>query len=169
MLKVFSIPGQGTTFKVLLPAGAAVRKDAAAAVAHSALPGQGMVLVIDVERIVRKMAANSLERYGYTVVTAEDGREGLERFRELHPRLKLVLLDMTMPVMSGEEALQKMRLINPRIPVVMSSGHNEAEAIGRFAGKGIAGFLQKPYRAAALGEKVRRILREAEELSTKLH
>jgi len=69
--------------------------------------------------------------------------------------------------MSGEEALQEMRLIDARIPVVLSSGYSEVEAIGRFAGKGIAGFLQKPYTLTSLGEKVRKILREAEETATK--
>jgi CheY-like chemotaxis protein len=125
-----------------------------------------MVLVVDDEPIVRKMATHSLERYGYTVVTAEDGREGVERFRELHSQLRVVILDMTMPVMNGEEALQKMRLINPRLPVVLSSGYNEVEAIRKFAGKGLAGFLQKPYTAAALAEKIHTILREAQDLAT---
>jgi PAS domain S-box-containing protein len=167
VLKVFSSPGQGTTFKVLLPVSAAVGTKPAAAIAVSESSGHGTVLVVDDEPVVRKMAAHGLERFGYTVITAEDGREGLERFRELHSRLTLVILDMTMPVMSGEEALQEMRLIDARIPVVLSSGYSEVEAIGRFAGKGIAGFLQKPYTLTSLGEKVRKILREAEETATK--
>jgi CheY-like chemotaxis protein len=166
VLKVFSIPEQGTTFKVLLPAGTALRRQPVAMGVPSRLTGQGTVLVVDDEPVVRKLAANSLQRYGYTVITAENGREGLERFRELLPQLRLVLLDMTMPVMSGEEALENMRQINSRIPIVMSSGYNEVEAVARFAGKGISGFLQKPYTAATLGEKVRKVLREAEEVAT---
>jgi CheY-like chemotaxis protein len=130
------------------------------------LTGQGTVLVVDDEPVVRKIAANSLQRYGYTVMTAENGREGLERFRELLPQLRLVILDMTMPVMSGEEALEKMLQIDSRIPIVMSSGYNELEAMSRFAGKGVAGFLQKPYTIATLGEKVRKVLREAEDVVT---
>ncbi|MCU1273315.1 MAG: Chemotaxis protein methyltransferase CheR, partial [Bryobacterales bacterium] len=165
-LKVFSSPGQGTTFKVLLPVGAAVRNKPLPQSVHSDLAGRGMVLVVDDEPIVRKIATTSLERYGYTVVTAENGREGVERFRELYSQLKIVILDMTMPVMSGEEALHQMRLINPQVPVVLSSGYNEAEAVGRFAGKGLAGFLQKPYTAAALAQKVQTILREAQDLTT---
>ena len=165
-LKVFSTPGRGTTFRVLLPVSAAPQNKTVAPVAHSAFSGHGLVLVVDDEPIVRKMATNSLERYGYTVVTADDGREGLERFRELHSQLKIVILDLTMPVMNGEEALQKMRLINPRLPVVLSSGYNEVEAIRRFAGKGLSGFLQKPYTAAALAEKMQTILREAQALAT---
>ncbi len=169
VLKVFSSPGQGTTFKVLLPVSAAVRTQSPTAIALTAASGQGTVLVVDDELVVRKMAANGLERYGYTVVTADDGREGVERFKDLHSRLNLVILDMTMPVMSGEEALGEMRLINPRIPIVLSSGYSEVEAIRRFAGKGIAGFLQKPYTGATLAESVRKILREAEETATSPH
>jgi PAS domain S-box-containing protein len=165
VLKVFSSPGQGTTFKVLLPVGSAVRIQPVVAVASSASSGRGLVLVVDDEPVVRKTAVNGLERNGYAVVTTEDGREGLERFRELHSRLKLVILDMTMPVMSGEETLREMRLINARIPVILSSGYSEAEAIRRFAGKGIASFLQKPYTAATLGEKIRKVLREAEDVA----
>jgi two-component system cell cycle sensor histidine kinase/response regulator CckA len=72
----------------------------------------------------------------------------------LHHQLAAVILDMTMPVMSGEEALNHMRLIDPGVPVILSSGYNEVEAIRRFAGKGLAGFLQKPYTAKALAEKL---------------
>jgi CheY-like chemotaxis protein len=164
-LKVFSSPGQGSTFKVLLLVSAAARNKSLPQTVHSDLSGRGMVLVVDDEPIVRKIAITSLERYGYTVVTAENGREGVERFRELHPQLTIVILDMTMPVMSGEDALQQMRLINPQVPVVLRSGYNEVEAIGRFAGKGLAGFLQKPYTAAALGQKIQTILREAQDLA----
>jgi len=165
-LKVFSSPGQGSTFKVLLPVSAAVRNKPLPQNVQSDLSGRGMVLVVDDEPVVRKIATTSLERYGYTVVTAENGREGVERFRELHSQLSIVILDMTMPVMSGEEALQQMRVTNPQVPIVLSSGYNEAEAVGRFAGKGLAGFLQKPYTASALAQKVQTILRDAGNLAT---
>jgi len=74
-------------------------------------------------------------------------------------RLKCVILDLTMPVMSGEEALAKMKAVNPNVPIVLSSGFNEAQALHRFEGKGLAGFLQKPYKAGALVEAVRRFTR----------
>jgi FixJ family two-component response regulator len=67
----------------------------------------------------------------------------------------VVLLDLTMPVMSGEETLRYLRLIDRRVPVILSSGYNEVETIKRFTGKGLAGFLQKPYTGAALAEKIK--------------
>jgi CheY-like chemotaxis protein len=165
VLKVFSSPGQGSTFKVLLPVSTSVPNKPLPQNVPSDLSGRGMVLVIDDEPVVRKLATTSLERYGYTVVTADNGREGVECFRELHSQLKIVILDMTMPVMSGEEALQHMRLTNSDVPVVLSSGYSEAEAVGRFEGKGLAGFLQKPYTSSALAKKVQIILRRTENVA----
>ena len=63
-----------------------------------------------------------------------------------------------MPVMSGEEALLRMKIVHGGIPIVLSSGFNEAEAVRRFEGKGLAGFLQKPYKASVLLETVKRVM-----------
>jgi CheY-like chemotaxis protein len=65
---------------------------------------------------------------------------------------------MTMPVLSGEEAFRRLKEIRPDVKVILSSGYNESEAIRRFLGKGLAGFLQKPYSSNVLSEKVRSIL-----------
>jgi PAS domain S-box-containing protein len=166
-LKVFSSPGQGTTFRVLLPAAATARDSVQApAAARDGLGGRGMILLVDDEPIVRRVATSALTRYGYTVVSSDNGREGVERFRELHTRLKLVILDMTMPVMSGEEALDRLREIDPEIPVILSSGYSEMEATRRFAGRELAGFLQKPYTAAQLAAKVQSVLQESRGIAT---
>jgi len=116
------------------------------------------VLVVDDEEIVRRVAKTILERYGYTVLLAEDGESGLEVFRREAGRIKCVVLDLTMPVMSGEETLARMRALGTDIPVILSSGFNEVDAVSRFQGQGLAGFLQKPYKATALVEKVRSVI-----------
>jgi CheY-like chemotaxis protein len=100
----------------------------------------------------------ALERYGYTVLLAENGQDGIDVFRKHVSDLRAVLLDLTMLVASGQEALRQMRLMDGNIPVILSSGFNEAEAIRPFTGKGLAGFLQKPYTAAALASKVKDVL-----------
>jgi FixJ family two-component response regulator len=87
-------------------------------------------------------------------VVAENGQERLNSFQELHTRLIAVVLDMTMPVMSGEEALRRMKEADPRVPVILSSGFNEVEAVPRFSSKGLAGFIQKPYTAQKLAAKI---------------
>ena len=99
-----------------------------------------------------------LERHGYTVVVADDGQKALELFQVLADKVALVLLDMTMPFMNGEEALRHLKEINPAIKAILSSGYNEVGAIRRFSGKALAGFIQKPYSAVTLAEKIRSML-----------
>ena len=80
------------------------------------------ILVIDDEDTVRQTAKSALENYGYKVFVAANGKEGVRIFQELADEIDAVLLDMTMPVMSGEEALVRLKRIRPDIPVVLSSG-----------------------------------------------
>ncbi len=63
-----------------------------------------------------------------------------------------------MPVMSGEQTLRELKLVRPNLKVLLTSGYNEVEAVHRFAGKGLAGFIQKPFTAAALAQKVKEVL-----------
>jgi two-component system cell cycle sensor histidine kinase/response regulator CckA len=121
------------------------------------LAGAGTVIVVDDEEIVRQTAKHTLERYGYQALTAEDGERAVELYRQA-TGVVLVLLDLTMPVMNGEEALRRLQTIDPKVKVLLSSGYNEVEAVQRFAGKGLAGFIQKPYTASALAEKVKEVL-----------
>jgi PAS domain S-box-containing protein len=156
-LKVYSTPGQGTTFKVLFPASDAPLVEAAAVFTGN-LAGTGAVLIVDDEEFVRKTAGLTLARYGYEPVAAAEGAEALQLFRRNPDRFVLVLLDLTMPVMSGEQTLREMQLIRPGVRVLLTSGYNEVEAVQRFAGKGLAGFIQKPYTSVALAEKVKAVL-----------
>lgn len=158
-MSVDSTPGQGTTFNLLFPASRREDPRRPAKVAQqAAFQGTGTVLVIDDEQIVRDIAQATLERFGYRVVLADDGRKGLEAFRRLAGRVDLVLLDLTMPVMSGEETFRELQNIRSDIRVILSSGYNEAEATRHFTGKGLTGFLQKPYTSARLAEAVRSAL-----------
>jgi PAS domain S-box-containing protein len=155
-ITVDTAPGRGSTFTVLFPAsqGQTVQESAAP---PRELTGQGTILVVDDEDIVRRMAGATLERYGYTILLAADGREAIDVFRDAASRVTLVLLDLTMPRMSGEETLRQLKEIRDDIPVVLSSGFSEAEAVRRFTGCGLAGFLQKPYTAERLAGKVRQV------------
>jgi CheY-like chemotaxis protein len=156
-MKVYSRPGHGATFKVFLP----VTEEAAVLPpSPSATPVANgeLIFVVDDEEIIRRTAKAMLERHGYTVIAAEDGQRALELFQVLADKVAIVLLDMTMPVMSGEEAFRRLRAVRPDVKVILSSGYNEVEAIGRFTGKGLAGFIQKPYSSTALSEKVGLIL-----------
>jgi PAS domain S-box-containing protein len=161
-IQVSSRLGDGTVFRVLLPATeAAAEPDSPRPGEIGGLHGEGLVLIIDDEESVRRMAKSALERYGYNVLLAEDGEHGLKIFRREAGRIQCVVLDLTMPVMSGEETLARMRALGADIPVILSSGYNEVDAVSRFEGKGLAGFLQKPYKATALVQKVRDALKAA--------
>jgi len=153
-LRVYSEPGHGTTFKVLLPA-LGVDPEAVADPGEEALrPGGGLVLVVDDDETVRTVARQALEMRGFQVLEARDGLEAVELVQARGPAIGVVLLDMTMPRMGGEEAFREMRLLQPDIRVILSSGYNEVEAMGRFMGKGLKGFIQKPYGPRELLAKI---------------
>lgn len=156
-LSVHSAPGKGSAFEVLLPASAKPldRRPAPASTIHR---GSGVVLVVDDEPVVLRLAKAALGQAGYTVLLASDGREALEIFREEADRIAVVLLDLTMPVLSGEETFEKLKQLRPSVDVILTSGYSEAEATQRFAGKPLAGFIQKPYSSRALAEKVTSVL-----------
>jgi DNA-binding NtrC family response regulator len=115
-------------------------------------------LIVDDEESVRGVARNTLQRSGYRTIEAVDGREAIEVYRRFVGEISLVLLDLTMPYMNGQEALRELQVIAPSVKVLLSSGFNQVEAIRRFTGKGLAGFLQKPYSAAVLAESIKRII-----------
>jgi two-component system, cell cycle sensor histidine kinase and response regulator CckA len=154
-IKVYSQVGSGTTFKVLFPAREEGIVYTQATSSYRDLSGTGVVLVVDDEETVRRTVKSTLQRFGYTVLVADNGQDGVDLFREVHHRLAIVVLDMTMPLLSGEDALAQMKMIDPSVPVILSSGFNEVEAIRRFTGKGLAGFIQKPYTARALAAKLK--------------
>ena len=105
------------------------------------------------------MARFTLQRCGYTVDTAADGRVALDLFAKRPDEFDAVLLDLTMPVLNGEETLRHIQSIRPDMRVVLSSGYSEAEALRRFHDRGLAGFLQKPYTATVLARKIKQALK----------
>jgi two-component system cell cycle sensor histidine kinase/response regulator CckA len=158
-IRVYTEPGRGTTFKVLLPCSEqAVAMPNANEKPVEAWRGSGTVLVVDDEASIRTVARAMLERVGFKVLTACNGAEGIEAFRQHAEEIVAVVLDLTMPDMEGEEAYRELRRIRADVRVILSSGYNEQEATNRFLGEGLAGFIQKPYQAATLYAKLREAL-----------
>ena len=159
-LKVYSTPGRGTTLKVLLPVISSTEQLAQEQYGETRVQARGSetVLVVDDEEIIRITAKNALETYGYVVLVARDGREAVELFRSQPESISLVLLDLSMPMMNGEETLRLLKAVKPVVKVLLSSGYNEVEATNHFTGKGLAGFIQKPYTALNLVKRVRTAL-----------
>jgi signal transduction histidine kinase len=164
---VRSSPGAGTTFTVLFPASdrppdprpepthpPSVPPPPEAPVDH----GRGAVLVADDEPVVRRFAAFVLARMGFDVVQAEDGRGALDLFERHAPRIRLALLDLTMPRLDGEQTLRELRRLRPELPVVLSSGFDAATTEARTPRDRRTGFVHKPYRAEDLEDAVRAVL-----------
>ena len=122
---------------------------------NSVLNG-GIVLVVDDEPIVRKTAKLMLQKLGCEVLEAGNGAEALSMFAS-RPA-DLVLLDVSMPVLSGEAALREILRINPHVPVIVSSGYNEQFALERFSSLGVSTFLQKPYTWSRLLDAVNQVM-----------
>ncbi len=158
-LKVFSEQGWGTTFKILLPCTEGTAEETPDEIAMApAWRGSGRVLVVDDEETVRVTTARMIEACGFTTQLAPDGREGVAAFREAGGNFALVVLDLTMPHLDGAEAFRAITEFKPDARVLLMSGFNEQEAIARFTGKGLAGFMQKPFTFPVLREKLQSIL-----------
>jgi PAS domain S-box-containing protein len=157
-LRVYSEEGKGTTFKILLPVAEGPADSVIAAQHDGQWTGIGIVLVVDDEPSVRNVATRMLQKIGFTVLTAADGREGLDVFRARRGEIVAVLMDLTMPHMDGESAFRELRALEPGVRVILMSGFNEQEAINRFTGKGLAGFMQKPFAIETLRRKLEETL-----------
>jgi len=158
-ISVRSGKGAGTTFRVIFPASMRPAERIAEIPAqHGSWQGSGTVLLVDDEEMVRSVAKRMLEHFGFGVLLAADGVEAIEVFRSCQQTLACVILDLTMPRMDGVETLAAMRAISGNVPIILSSGYSEHDISRRFAGKGFAGFIEKPYRLATLEDKIRSAL-----------
>jgi len=156
-IKVYSEPDRGTTFKIFLPASSRPAEIFNCANHDEDWKGEGKVLLVDDEETVRGIGTEMLKELGFSVITAEDGRDAVEKFKTTTD-ISFVILDLTMPHMDGEQCFKELRQLKPDITVIMSSGFNEQEVTQRFVGKGLAGFIQKPYKLSVLREVVQKSL-----------
>ncbi len=160
-LDVTSTPGSGSTFTVYLPAHderlLTQSVDEEDEIDH--WRGTGRILLADDEPAVRRVAVRILSRAGFEVVEVENGAEAIDLFKEMHGDFRMVVLDLTMPVMGGKDALRRLRELDPKVPVLLASGFSSDQvALDEFGGR--TDFLAKPYRSDALSEAIRRLLGE---------
>jgi PAS domain S-box-containing protein len=158
-LRVKSEPSEGTVFTVYFPAAKGEAEPEPEAPAGGApATGTGLVLVVDDDAGVRAVARQTLELRGYRVIEAGDGSEALDQVRIQGGRIALVVLDATMPNMSGESTLRELQDLRPDLPVLLSSGYDEQATLRRFPGLGPEAFLPKPYGPRELLAKVQALL-----------
>jgi PAS domain S-box-containing protein len=162
-IECLSEVGKGTYFDIYIPRyrveGA--RPDRAAPVSTTPR-GNETVLLVDDEAVIRNVGRAILQRQGYHVLLAEDGLEALELFRRERGRINLVVLDLTMPRLSGLDTLRQLVQLDPEIAVLLSSGYS-AEQLPEIGTDGVRGFVNKPYRPQDLIAAVRSALDRTKE------
>ncbi|HMP72550.1 MAG TPA: ATP-binding protein [Kiritimatiellia bacterium] len=161
-LRVTSKVNQGTSFTLYFPISdqPAETNPAPSTTEAPAKPStrQGTILLVDDEESIRVIGSRMLERIGYTVLLAADGREGVEVFTPNRHRIDAVILDLTMPHLNGEQAFKAIREIDQSVPVIMASGYSKDELSERLGITGLSAFIQKPYTTDALREVLDTIL-----------
>jgi PAS domain S-box-containing protein len=160
-LRLTSVVGKGTTFELYFPASEKP-VEIVAETHPSDLSGRGVILVVDDDDFVRKAALAALQHFGYRVLLAADGDGALELFKAHHDEIDLIVLDMTMPGMSGDETYRRLRALCPDVKVLLSSAYNEEEVSDRVTIASVEGFLHKPYDPEQLGAKVKHLLEGAD-------
>lgn len=158
-ISVVSQPNVGTTFKLILP----VCPLGKSPISYDDEPIQKKqlnytVLVIDDELHVRETVKDMLEFEGINVVPASNGLKGIEIFDANRERIDLVILDLSMPGLSGEKTLAELKRLDSSVKVLLSSGYSELEVAQKFSNGDILGFIQKPYQVEFLLQEVTRCL-----------
>ncbi len=154
-IQLRSVPGRGTSFRVLLCVDEKLPTPIAPDPKLDELRGVGTVLVVDDEELIRSYCRSALVSYGYQVLIARDGPEAIQLFQENADQIGLVLLDLAMAGMDGLQTLERIRKIRSEVPVVVCSGFGDVEVEARFVGTQIAGFFPKPYTVKQLAMKVK--------------
>ncbi len=151
-ITVYSEEGNGTVFHIYLPLSYSI----VATPEHEVqvMKGNGTILLIDDEELIRITASTQLQSFGYKVLLAENGKDGVTLFQKNRHRIDIIILDMIMPIMGGREALSKIREIDQNIPVIIASGFAKDDDIDALKILKISGFLHKPYRKQELFKKI---------------
>jgi len=160
-IQVDSALGRGTTIRLLLPTTTRpieVSEDRRGEAADEHWRASGTIIVADDEPHVLRVLKRTLERAGFEVVTAANGREALERFDELADEVVAVILDMTMPVLGGRETLTALRESGACVPVILTSGYSAYDAEARLEGDRPDAFIQKPYETRDLLATLRGVI-----------
>ncbi len=142
--------GRGTTVRILLPCAPAVNQPTARGTSPRVDRARGRILLIDDDPSVRAVGQRMLAKLGFEVLAAEDGLSGVRIYSTHRGEFDLVLLDMTMPGLSGDEVCRELRALRSDAKVVLMSGYSEQEATQHFAERSLAGFLAKPFRLETL-------------------
>ena len=150
-IRVSSTLGQGSAFQVYLPIAPTPAPVAAVNTSSTVPKGQGQtVLIVDDEDSVRRVIRNTLERAGYKVLQAANGKEALSIYHSSGPVIAAVIIDMTMPVLGGLPTMRELVRMNPDVRIIAASGIHDNEASARSIGSQVKHFLAKPFTSDRL-------------------
>ena len=149
-IRIESEPGVGTRFRVLLPCASTSTEPQSRAQALPPKQARRLLLLIDDDAAVMTVMQKTLQAAGFETLSAGTGQEGVRLYQLHHDRLAAVILDLTMPDISGTEVFSELQRIYSEIPVILISGYSEEEATARFGVRGLAGFLAKPFTPTEL-------------------
>jgi CheY-like chemotaxis protein len=152
-----SRPGEGSTFSIYLPAS---DKETLGEEEpeEEMTQGRETILLVDDEEVVLLVTREILESLGYSVLSANNGREAIAIFREKHEAIALVLLDMIMPDLKGSQTYDSLKEVNSQVKVLLSSGYSIDGQATTLLEKGCNAFIQKPYTVSELSRKIRGVL-----------
>jgi CheY-like chemotaxis protein len=157
IIRVDSEQGEGTTFNIYLPVtekpvSRQQKQD------KKILRGSGVILLVDDEEMILKIGKDLIEKVGYQVITASNGKKALEIYQRDQKKIDMVILEMIMPEMSGGETYSLLKEINPSIKTLLSSGYSINGKAQAILNDGYSGFIQKPFNLTDLSHKIGKIM-----------
>ncbi len=157
IIDVHSKKGEGTTFDIYLPASNKVAPEVKR-VDEEPLQGTGTILLVDDEPMIINVGKAILERLGYKVIIADNGKTAINIYETAKDEIDIVILDMIMPGMNGIETFKRLKRCNPEIKILFSSGYSIDEESTEIMNLDANGFIQKPYKYEKLSQKLRSMM-----------
>lgn len=162
VIDVYSQVGFGTTFHIYMPVYRGEIVPSESTDDEAVMRGEGVILVVDDEEVMRQTAKSILMECGYTVLSAENGMQAVEIFRDHKDEIRAVLLDMVMPKMSGRQTYIEMARIDENVQVLLVSGFKQDHRVESILRLGVKGFIQKPYTLKILANRLYQLLQKDE-------
>lgn len=155
-INVYSSAGEGSCFSILLP----LTEESSALIENSVEPvkGSGLILLADDEKVIRYTGKVILNKLGYEVLTADNGREAVDVYVKNRELIDLVILDMIMPEMNGHDCFFELKRINPEVRVLLSSGFSKEQDLQDLIDNGLNGLIKKPYHTYEISRKIADVL-----------
>jgi PAS domain S-box-containing protein len=160
MILVDSQPGQGSTFRVLLPVIEAQLVEVATELSRPLPKGKGRILFVDDDRDFYLAGQRMLAVLGYEVVAHSSSRRALEEFKSQPRRFDLIISDQTMPGLTGLELVTSCIQVRPDIPIILCTGYNETVTPEKAQAAGIREVVNKPFNLRQIGEIVKKVLKK---------